>query len=103
MIYLASPYSGNMRYNTEASAAVAAAFMEQGEEIYSPVAHGHVISKFRAFSWERWMSHCLDMLSRCDEMYVLQIPGWDTSEGVQREIDFCTEHDIPVHYIEAYT
>lgn len=46
-----------------------------------------------------WLRQNLAFLSRCDKMYVLQLEGWEKSDGVQREIAFATEHNIPIEYI----
>ena len=47
-----------------------------------------------------WYEWDLQYLKRCDEMHLLCLPGWRDSEGVQLEITFCQDNEIPITYIE---
>ena len=38
------------------------------------------------------------MLSKSDALVVLTLPGWAESSGVQSEIFFAEERDIPISY-----
>jgi hypothetical protein len=40
------------------------------------------------------------MLSRCDVMIVLCIPGWEESSGVTGEIDYAIKHKIPIIFVD---
>lgn len=46
--------------------------------------------------FEEEMSLCLDILSRCDGLFVAS----DISKGVKCEIDFAKSHDLEVVYVE---
>jgi hypothetical protein len=41
------------------------------------------------------------MLSRCDDLAVLCLPGWRESVGVRAGIVFAQEIGIPVRFIEC--
>jgi hypothetical protein len=103
--YLAGPYSSTQihirdrRYHQIAF--VAAALIRRGELIYSPItAHHHIACDYDLpGDADYWLRQNLAFLSRCGKMYVLQLDGWKESEGVRREIEFATEHKIPIEYI----
>ena len=40
------------------------------------------------------------MLQRCDELIVLTLTGWETSRGVQAEIAFAKEINLPIKMME---
>ena len=37
-------------------------------------------------TWEVWGQHCERHIKACDEVWVIQFDGWETSTGVQAEI-----------------
>ena len=98
MIYLASPYThykpAVMQQRFAAVRAATAALLARGEIVYAPIVHGHAIASAHELpdDHEFWMRHCLAMLERADNLYVLQIDGWDTSRGVRAEIDWWKKH-----------
>lgn len=106
MIYLASPY------NHEQKAVMAARFhnvayataklMQQGHTIYSPIAHNHYLAQNFDLprDWNFWKQFDLEVLERCDELWVLKLPGWDKSLGVSEETAFANYLSLPVQYIE---
>ena len=90
MIYLAAPYShvdeDTRRWRVVMASAVAARLMEAGHVVFSPITHGHLISRYmppkdHAF----WMAQCKLFLAHASAMYILTIPGWDQSTGVAVE------------------
>lgn len=91
MIYLASPYSGTpevMQQRYEATRAVTADTLKDGEFVYSPIVHchdlalHHDIPKDFAF-WSKYNFHMLDL---ADQLWVLMLPGWKESRGVTAEV-----------------
>jgi len=103
--YLAAPYSSihihirDRRYHQIAS--VAAQLIKSGEIIYSPItAHHHLANDYDLPSdMTYWLKQNLELLRHCGKLYVLQLDGWKDSVGVRREIDYATEHNIPVEYL----
>lgn len=51
-------------------------------------------------SWEYWKEYTIDLIKRCDEIYVLCSDGWETSTGVQDEIKLAKEFGIEVNYFK---
>lgn len=102
--YLACPYTHehdfiqHSRY--EQVTRVAADLMRQGQIIYSPITSMHYLSRHCKPNEIDWLHHDLVILARCDKLIVLQLEGWKQSEGLQREIAFATERNIPIEYME---
>ena len=51
-------------------------------------------------STSEWMKYDLPYLSVANKLYVLMIDGWDISDGVQQEIEYAKEHDLPMILLE---
>lgn len=108
MIYLASPYSapGNPLLEEIRFFAVLHAawrLMKTGSVVFSPVVHGHPVSKYampEPQGHEFWMAQCLPMLRLAERLVVLRLQGWERSSGVRREIDEASALGIPVEYID---
>lgn len=105
LIYLASPYSDpdpaveEMRFKEVCKYAVAL-MNEGGVNIFCPIAHSHPLVEFGAPThWEYWAPFDYKLLESSDELWVLQLPGWDSSVGVAAEIKFAEKNNIPVRYV----
>ena len=99
MDYLAAPYSTGLdpRLSEKDRAEVvfnrfyqitqAAAYLtERGHFVYSPVTHCAAIASHAPMDHAFWMRHCMTMLRNCSTLYLLTLPGWDSSDGVADEI-----------------
>lgn len=103
--YLAGPYSSvhihirDRRYHQISF--VAAKLIQRGELVYSPITACHSLAMDYELPTdaEFWLRQNLTFLSRCDKLLVLQLEGWEQSEGLRREIEFATEHNIPIEYV----
>jgi len=105
MIYLASPYSHPDRRVREerfrVACQAAARLMRNGEVVFSPIAHGYCIAQHGLPTDRRfWERHDREQLTRCDEVVVLMLDGWQESEGVLAEIRIAKELGKPVRYLE---
>lgn len=106
LIFISSPYShwndDVVEENYLKVAKLAAKLCSEGEVAITPIAYGHNLLKLRSFpsDWEFWKNFCLTLLSRCDEMIVYKMDGWDKSKGVAEEIKFAELNNIPIKYIE---
>jgi hypothetical protein len=49
-------------------------------------------------TWEDWGHHCRKIIERVDAVWVLMYNGWETSIGVQGEINHAYRHGITVEY-----
>lgn len=74
----------------------------KGEHATSPLFMHEIATRYNIDgSYGFWQKYCLDLLSRCDEMLVLCIDGWETSVGVQAEIKYCEDNDINIIYVKG--
>lgn len=107
-IYLAIPYSG-MTESSYAQANFASVLvLNQGHNVFSPITHSHPLTLIDNYTiphtWEYWQHIDYQFLDWADEVYVL-IPNEGMqkvldSTGVQAEIKYALEHDMPVKYIK---
>ena len=108
LIYLASPYLkrpipdpkiAEERYQKAIDAT--AYLMKQGFAVYSPIVATHPVALKHKLPLgsEYWLQFDEVILSRCTEVFVLQIDGWKESPGVQREIQLAKELGKEVTYL----
>jgi uncharacterized protein DUF1937 len=106
LIYLASPYSHpeehikQSRYEMVMEAT--AYLLADGHFIYSPILNSHPIASRCGIpgEWNHWRAFDTVMISRCDELWVLDIEGWISSEGVQAEIQIAQRRNIPSYLLD---
>jgi nucleoside 2-deoxyribosyltransferase len=104
MIYLASPYSHphamvrELRFH---DACVALAnLVRAGIPTFSPIVQGHPLALHGLpTDWAFWEAFDRDHISRCDELAVLTLDGWQDSVGVAAEIAIAAELGKPVWYL----
>jgi hypothetical protein len=97
VIYLASPYSADPEHNYQLALEAAARIVADGHILYSPIVHGHLLHLVADLpqDFAFWQRHNFGMLRKASELWVLDIPGWQTSTGVQAEIEFAKLAHIP--------
>ena len=100
-IYVASPYSGNELANYEATVKFVADSMQEGYIIFSPIVHCHQIAVDYNLpgDFKFWQRYSYEMLAAAGRLWVLQLPGWEESKGVQAEILYANRAHIPIDYI----
>ena len=105
MIYLASPYSHpdhairEQRYR--AACRATAALMRSGHIVYAPVVHGHSLVHYGLpTDWSFWQPSARAFIERCDELVILPLEGWESSEGMRAEIAIAAELNKPVRRLE---
>lgn len=105
MIYLASPYSHEdpliKKTRFLLAEQVTAQLILQGKFIYSPIVHCHALAERYEMPGDFvfWRRYNIDMLKRADQMYILSIPGWDTSVGVKHEMEIAVEIGIEISLV----
>ncbi len=112
MIYLASPYTYKhedpdrvnliQRLRFETINAFAAQLMLDGVRLFSPISHTHPIALAGDLpvSWDYWERYDREMLSFCESVIVLMLPGWRESTGVQNEIKISRDMGLSVEYVD---
>lgn len=109
LIYLALPYS-KYPYGREAAfkeaCAASARVMQSGYGVFCPIAHSHSIEvegmDGNIMDGDWWLEQDFAVLSKCDELWVYQMPGWDQSYGVGKEIEFAKQRKIPIKWVKYY-
>src|SRR5438132_7996461 len=106
MIYLASPYSHPdptvREQRFRAACRVVAGLLRAGHVVFSPIVHAHVLVEHGLpTEWPFWRHIDREQLTRCDEVVVLMLGGWNQSVGVQAEIRIARELGKPVGYLAA--
>lgn len=105
LVYLASPYNHADAETRERRfrevCAIAAQLMKNGTLLFCPIAHTHPIALAGDLpkGWEYWQAYDRKMLAACDELWIVQMEGWDKSEGVAAELAIANERGMPVHYL----
>lgn len=108
LIYLASPYSHEkeeiMQYRYDVICQLKADYMNKYKNeyaFYSPISTFHPIAKQHKLptDWSFWLAQCVTILSKCDEMWVVRMDGWDKSKGVSEEIKIAKELKIITRHI----
>lgn len=107
LIYLASPYTvGNAGPDLRekrffAACEATAKLMSEGHVVFSPIVHSHPLSNICQLpkTWEFWEKQDREFISRCDEVHVLMLPGWDKSVGITAECRIAAELNKPVFFL----
>lgn len=92
-IYLAAPYSHPDHHvrelRTQQASRAAAQLMREGYCVFSPLSHSHPIADHIGNHLEHdfWLNQCLPFVKWCDELWVLELDGWEKSRGIQMEIE----------------
>lgn len=73
--------------------------IKAGEFVYSPLTHNIPIDEHGFHgNWLTWKHFDHNMLSRCDKLIVLKLPGWEQSEGVTAEIAYAQALNLPIEW-----
>lgn len=93
VIYIAHPFQGKPE-NVEKAEKIILELIEKYPDytFFSPL---HATGFFYFMkSYEEGMKDCIEMLSRCDEVWFCE--GWQDSKGCNIEMDWCKEHGKPI-------
>lgn len=99
--YLACPYTDPnpkiklMRYR--AVTWTAYELMKAGTLVYSPLTHNIPLADLGIHgNWVTWKEFDHAMLSRCNRLILLKLPGWEASKGVAAELEFAKDLNLPI-------
>lgn len=110
-VYVASPYSHVnfevMDEREDLITFIAAKLQEKYKHaFFLPITQSAPLVRWNprlSGDFDAWEAVDLTWVSVCDELWVVTMDGWKTSKGVQAEIQFATEKQIPVKYINPVT
>jgi nucleoside 2-deoxyribosyltransferase len=105
VIYLASPYShpsARVRlFRYRAVCRAAAALMDRGLLVFSPIAHSHGIALAGAGGdFKTWEKFDKEIIQQCSMVMVLKLEGWRESVGVREEVGFARKIGKPVCFLD---
>ena len=105
MIYLAAPYTHAdpdiVAQRMAQFCIVDAHLCKQGLITVSPLSK-HLM-KYHTnipLTWEFWKTYSEKLMEKCDALYVIMLDGWDTSEGVQAEIQLAKKMLLEIKYLD---
>ena len=103
IIYLASPYSHRFRivrwWRARQIRKIMARIINEQDAIipFSPIALTHPLAHL--CPGVRWVEdYDKHLLAAFDGMIIVKQPGWNTSLGIKKELNFCFENGIPHTY-----
>jgi len=105
MVYLASPYRHPdyrvVKERFEKVCKVTASLLSLGQNVFSPIVYSGQLVEYGLpqNDWDFWKKIDLEILSKCDCLFVLTIEGWDKSLGVKEEMEYAKKNGIPIRYI----
>ena len=107
LVYFASPYThADKAVRDERNKAIALAcgwFMNNRRDIFffSPITHATPIAQecTLPYEWEFWAAIDECMISRCEELWVLVIPGFKKSTGVNAERKIAERLGLPIRFV----
>lgn len=102
LIYLCTPYSNKdsfiQEYRYISAYDTTAHLLKQGHVVFSPIACLLDLAKKYKMdtSYDFWKNYCETFIASCDEVWVLNLDGWNESKGVMGEIEFAKNLNKPV-------
>ncbi len=106
VVYLACPYTGDkaeIERRMEKFCRMIAKLQKLGTFVVSPLFMHYVLPYDPSLGkdWQFWKSYSRELLSRCDELHILCLDGWEDSEGIRGEIEIAREFGKPIEKIPA--
>ena len=99
LIYVASPYAGDIEKNTEFAKEACRFVMDEGHAFFAPhLLYPQVLDENNSAERKLGLAMGKEVLGRCDELWVF---GEIISQGMQAEIELAQEHEVPVKYINT--
>jgi len=103
--YLGLPYTDKnkfiLNFRAEISNLIAVELMKQGRIIFAPISSWHPMAmKYDLpIDFEYWSRLDEEFIKVSKRLLIIQLPGWDTSKGVNLETEIANHYNIPIEYI----
>ena len=106
LVYVAMPYSHPnpdvIAERMEVFYKIAADLLLQGKMVISPVLNHSICKRYNVPSdYKFWGDYSRTLLSKCDEIVVLEMDGWTRSAGVIDEIATAKDLHIPIIFMKV--
>jgi hypothetical protein len=105
--YLATPYTSYEDGTQEAfldACEQAALLIKAGIPVFCPIAHTHpiaVMGELDPYDHAIWLPADTPMMDAAEKgLIVCMLPGWDTSKGVNHEIEYFKKLGRPLYFME---
>ncbi len=118
-IYLASPYTAHrddgsyddvlMQERYEAVVRCFQGLLGSGLTVFCPIAMTHAADcLYRNLHGNRmspkfWYEFDKPFLQNASQLFVLKLPGWEESEGLEKEIAIALDRKLPIVYLEHHS
>jgi hypothetical protein len=105
MIYLAAPYThpdaSVVEQRIAMFATIDAKLCADGLFTVSPLSKHWIRNyTFIPLTWSFWKDYSKKLMEKCDALYVIMLDGWETSEGVQAEIELAKQLSLEIKYLD---
>lgn len=107
LIYIASPYGATQSEKVRRRRVAAA--QDYAVRFVHAIEPSHAVPYVPVAMWGEWAHGQVQegtfealepsYIRRSDALWVLTVPGWDESVGVQREIELATSLELPVSMV----
>lgn len=87
----------------EAAARCAAALIDRGVNVYSPIVHSHPIGALVKSFDQRdnaWLTIELAFMRPAKGLIVMKLASWDCSRGISWEKQWFSERGLPIYHID---
>jgi Domain of unknown function (DUF1937). len=106
LVYLSIPYSDKsklvVRRRMEVFNQITLKLLSMGVHVVSPMLVEHLLTDTDIeITYDRWSEYCETMMNSCDELWVIQVEGWDKSTGVKAEIEYAKKTKKAVAFLEV--
>lgn len=104
-VFIISPYTaGNISIESERARDAdlyVAELAREGIVAYSTISAMHHLLTICDLpgTWVFWKNHCTKMIRSAKEVHVLELEGWEESEGVAAELEIAAKYNKPVIFI----
>lgn len=109
MIFISSPFSSpfpaTQQERYERVMEFTSIMLSSGYQVFSPIVYCvPMAARFKLpGDADYWAKFNIEFLRNCEAMFLLQLPGWDQSKGIQLELRIAKMLFIPViHFNEAF-
>ena len=96
LIYVAGAYAGDVASNITKAEQVSIALIRNGWHVFTPHKNTSGYEKYEDLTKSTWLDMDLNILSRCDAMYVMD--NWRGSSGTMGEIAFAQRIRLPIFW-----
>jgi hypothetical protein len=111
LIYLSAPFTTGPDPVEKRQADIdkATGFLMKHSDVYvfSPITYERPIKEVigvdsdKNVEWDFWRPRDQEMVSRCDELWVLTLVNWEASRGVTFEVNEARRLEKPIRYVHV--